>query len=80
MAIDRSTDPAPKENLALSSFDSLPDSAHVRVPTVAALYGVSIVTVWRWAKNGSLPAPTKRGGTTAWRVGDLRRAMSPATA
>ena len=79
MATKRPPDLVPI-NPALHSFDSLPDSAHVRVPTVAALFGVSIVTCWRWAKNGSLPAPIKRGGVTAWRVGDLRAAMSPVAA
>jgi predicted DNA-binding transcriptional regulator AlpA len=60
----------------LNGFDSLPDVAMVRVPTVAALNGISIVTAWRWAKAGRLPAPVKRGGVTAWRVGDLRKALS----
>lgn len=69
----RSLDSVPI-NSALSSFDSLPDSAHVRAPTVAALFGVSVVTVWRWSKTGKLPAPIKRGATTSWNVGALRRA------
>ena len=60
---------------ALSQFDALPDSAHVRLPVVAALKGVGPATVWRWVKSGHLPAPVKLGpNTTAWRVGDLRRA------
>ncbi|HRC37703.1 MAG TPA: transcriptional regulator [Rubrivivax sp.] len=79
MAKKKSPDPAPI-NAALSTFDSLPDSAQVRVPTVAGLYGVSVVTAWRWARNGTLPAPTKRGGVTTWRVGDLRAAMTPTAA
>lgn len=62
---------------ALSQFDSLPDSAHVRLPVVAALNGISDPTVWRWVKTGRLPQPVKRGpNTTAWRVGDLRRALA----
>lgn len=61
---------------ALHQFDSLPDSASVRLPVVCALFGVSGPTVWRWAKAGRLPAPVKRGGVTAWRAGDLRRALS----
>ena len=63
---------------SLRDFDSLPDAAHVRVPTVAGLYGISNVTVWRWTKAGRLPAPTKRGGVTAWKVGDLRNHMKAA--
>jgi len=63
-------------NVALSSFDSLPDSARVRVPIVAALHGVSVVTAWRWARDGRIPAPSKRGGVTSWNVGELRRSLS----
>lgn len=63
---------------ALSQFDHLPDSANVRLPIVAALNGVSTVTVWRWAKSGLLPAPIRFGGVTVWNVGALRRAMAQA--
>lgn len=59
---------------ALANFDSLPDSAHVRLPIVAAWRGSSPATIWRHVKSGLLPAPVKLGpNTTAWRVGDLRR-------
>lgn len=63
---------------AFREFDKLPDSAGVRVPVVAALFSITPVTVWRWTKSGKLPAPTKRGGTTTWNVGALRRLMSMA--
>ena len=63
----------------LAQFDTLPASAHVRLPTVAALHGVGPATVWRWVKAGRLPAPVKLGpNTTAWNVGELRRAMAGA--
>lgn len=59
--------------VALAQFDQLPNSARVRVPVVAALYGVSKETIWRWARIGLLPAPSKDGpNTTTWAVGDLR--------
>lgn len=59
---------------ALAQFEELPESAHVRLPIVTALYGISAATVWRWVKSGRLPAPRKLGpNTTGWRVGDLRR-------
>jgi predicted DNA-binding transcriptional regulator AlpA len=61
---------------ALKDFDRLPDSANIRLPVVAALNGVSTVTVWRWSAAGRLPAPVKMGGVTVWNVGALRRAMS----
>ena len=61
---------------ALQNFDLLPDSAGARVPVVAALFSVSEPTVWRWTRDGQLPAPTKRGGVTLWNVGALRRCMA----
>lgn len=68
-----SNDAKPGLPPALAQFDQLPDSAHVRLPVVAALNGVSAPTVWRWVRAGRLPPPSKRGpNTTVWRVGDLR--------
>ena len=61
---------------SLKNFDALPDSAHVRLPTVAALWGCSPVTVWRSVKAGRIPAPRKLSPRTAcWNVGELRRAL-----
>jgi predicted DNA-binding transcriptional regulator AlpA len=66
-------------SFALSNFDSLPDSAHVRQKDVEGLLGVSGATVWRWVRTGRLPAPKKLGPrTTAWNVGDLRRVQAEA--
>ncbi len=62
----------------VSRFDSLPDAARVRVAVVATLYGVSIPTIWRWARARRIPAPHKHVGTTAWTVGDLRRSLKEA--
>lgn len=64
---------------ALEHFDKLPDSASARVPVVAALFDISAPTVWRWARDGILPAPTKRGGVTAWNVGQLRAILGATT-
>jgi predicted DNA-binding transcriptional regulator AlpA len=62
---------------ALRNFDSLPDSANVRLPVVAALFACAGVTVWRRVKAGTLPAPRKLGSrVTAWNVGDLRRILT----
>ncbi|GAB3189129.1 hypothetical protein GCM10027292_19760 [Hydrogenophaga aquatica] len=59
---------------ALEGFDQLPGSANVRLPVVAALCGVSPVTVWRWSKSGRLPTPRRLSeGVTGWNVGELRR-------
>lgn len=65
---------------ALEHFDKLPDSASARVPVVAALFDISAPTVWRWARDGILPAPTKRGGVTAWNVGQLRAILGASKA
>lgn len=65
----------------LAQFDTLPESAHVRLSVVTALHGIGPATVWRWVKSGRLPAPVKLGpNTTAWRVGALRRSMAQAGA
>jgi predicted DNA-binding transcriptional regulator AlpA len=59
---------------ALAHYDSLPDSAHVRLPVVKALVGCSSSTVWRMAHSGALPAPRKLSErVTAWNVGELRQ-------
>lgn len=74
--VDAATIPAPIAP-QLAQFDSLPESAHVRLPTVSALHGIGPATVWRWVKVGRLPAPVKLGpNTTAWRVGELRKSMA----
>lgn len=66
---------------ALRHFDSLPDCANVRAPVVAALFDVSLATVWRYAKAGTIPAPRKLGPRlTAWNVGELRRALGTTAA
>ena len=60
----------------LKTFNDAPDTAKVRVNTVAALFGVSVPTIWRRARAGLVPAPHKIGGTTVWNVGDLKRALA----
>lgn len=65
--------PASEISDALKHFDSLPDSAHVRAPTVAALFACCEMTVWRRSKAGTLPSARKLSeGITAWNVGELR--------
>lgn len=62
---------------ALKYFDSLPDSANVRLPVVAALVGCSTATVWRMVKRGSLPAPRKLSErVSGFNVGELRKAIA----
>ena len=59
-----------------TKFDTLPDAANVRLPTVELLAGCSRATVWRMIKDGRLPAPIRRGRITAWNVGELRQALA----
>jgi predicted DNA-binding transcriptional regulator AlpA len=66
---------------ALAQFDRLPDSGNVRLPTVAGLCGVGPATVWRWSKEGRLPAPRKLSSkVTVWNVGELKRALAALSA
>ena len=62
---------------ALINFDSMPDSAFIRLPVVKALYGVSSATIWRGVKNQTIPSPVKiTERTTAWNVGLVRAALA----
>lgn len=57
----------------LCQFDTLPDAAHVRLPTVKALLGVSQASIWRGVAAGKIPKPRKlTPKTSAWNVGELR--------
>lgn len=59
---------------ALLQFDSLPDSAHVRLPVILSLFACSRATVWRHVKAGLIPAPVKFSERiTTWNVGALRK-------
>lgn len=73
--LNRNPDSAAPIQASLEHFDRLPDSASARVAVVAALFSVSVPTVWRWSRDGLLPAPSKRGGVTLWNVGELRLTM-----
>jgi hypothetical protein len=61
-------------------FDTLPDSAIVRLPVVKSLFSISSPTVWRWSKSGQLPKPVRIAGITGWQVGALRKTLREMTA
>ncbi|MDI1361512.1 AlpA family phage regulatory protein [Methylotenera sp.] len=62
---------------ALKHFDSLPDSASVRLPVVQGLYACSPASVWRGVAAGRIPKPRKLSPrTTCWQVGELRAALA----
>ncbi len=64
---------------ALANFDTLPNAANVRDKVVAGLFGCSVPTVWRMARDGRLPRPRKLSErVTAWNVGELRAALNAA--
>jgi predicted DNA-binding transcriptional regulator AlpA len=64
-------------NIETVKFDQLPDTSFVNVKTVAQVLGVSVGSVWRYTKDGVLPAPVKlSANTTRWQVGNLRRWMA----
>lgn len=59
---------------SLRNFDSLPDSAHVRLPVCVGLDGTSSATIWRKVAAKQYPAPRKISErVSAWNVGELRQ-------
>ena len=62
---------------ALAIFDTMPNSAYIRLPVIKALYGVSSATIWRGVKIGTIPKPSKLSERcTAWNVGLVRAALA----
>ena len=62
---------------ALANFDTMPNSAYIRLPVIKALYGVSSATIWRGVKIGTIPKPSKLSERcTAWNVGLVRAALA----
>lgn len=52
----------------------------LKVAEVAAIYGVSKATIWRWAKDGIIPAPQKIAmNTTRWDGSEVARHMTQNT-
>lgn len=72
MATKKAGELRPAHRQILEQFAILPDSALVPVQVVAAHESVSVNTVWRWVRQGVLPAPKKIAGSTRWTVGVLR--------
>lgn len=57
----------------LPDFDTLPNSANVRLPTVLALNGCSRSTLYAWIEQGRFPKPVRIGPRmVAWNVGEVR--------
>lgn len=62
----------------VARFEELPDTAFVSVKVLAAIFGKSPATIWRWSKpGGSLFAPTRTGpNSVGWNVGRLRQKIA----
>jgi excisionase family DNA binding protein len=58
----------------------LPPDATVGLSGAAAIAGVSVSTLRRWADEGRVPSFRTAGGHRRFRVADLRRALVPAAA
>lgn len=57
----------------LINFDSLPNSAYIRLPVLVALYGISKGTIWKNVRAGKIPRPIKLSERcTAWNVGEIK--------
>ncbi len=63
-------------NPALLHWDTMPDSAMVRLPIVKSLLSVSGATVWRLVKAGKLTTYKLTERTTTWNVGELKRFLA----
>ncbi len=60
----------------LAGFDALPDTAFVRVATVARLFDCSTNTIWRWVKADKFPHPRRLSErVTGYQVGEIRAAL-----
>lgn len=44
---------------------------------LSEIFGVNLITIWRWSKRGHLPKPRRlTPGTTRWFGGDLNRHLA----
>lgn len=63
-----------------ASFDTLPDSALIRQPTLELVLAVSPSTIWRLCRSGLLRPIKVTERSTAWRVGDVRAYLASVAA
>ena len=64
----------------LQNFSYLPDESLVRLPILMALYGLSKASIYRFIKDGIIPAPIKLSArTSVWNVGDIRKNLRSKT-
>ncbi len=59
------------------STSELPIRKWVTDKYLSEYYGVSRMTIWRWSRNGKLPAPVKIGeNTTRWNFEQIQASES----
>jgi predicted DNA-binding transcriptional regulator AlpA len=62
---------------SMVDFDDLPNSAFVRVATIAGLFSVSKQTIYSWIRDSRWPAPIRLGDHCAvWSVDTVRAARA----
>lgn len=61
---------------ALRDADQYPNTAHVRLPVVKGLLGVSSATVWRMVKAGKLKTYKLTERTTTFNMGEVRTLLN----
>jgi len=56
-----------------------PTPQYVSGRDLAGLYGVSVMTIWRWSKAGRIPAPLRLGeNTSRWNLAEVEAALMKA--
>ena len=64
----------------MTKFNAAPDQdtgkAYLTVNDVAEYFGCGVSTVWRLAKNGTLPKPVHIGGMTRWRKSEIEASFA----
>jgi predicted DNA-binding transcriptional regulator AlpA len=64
---------------AAANFDCLPNSARVGSRAALAVLGLgSLVTLWRWERQGRIPPSKKIAGSRhkTWSAGELRAVIA----
>lgn len=56
----------------LRAANHSPEKMLVDVKEAASMLSISVASLWRLVKAEKAPAPIKIGGSTRWRVADLR--------
>lgn len=61
------------------TFGQLPAEGFVRTAELLEAVPVSRITLWRWSRNGKIPAPHRIGKTVLWPVSTVRAIIDAAS-